>query len=190
MAARPKVGGGKTPVRVVELLQVAVNKTSQAATARALGLTLKGVQNYIKGIGEPNAATLTKVADYFNVDVDWLRVNEIPNELITTKLLDKYFSFINSLKTNKLRKLGLHFSSLWFKNVHCDLVIIHNFGDERKREELRPYMQACEDLEMEHIRWSKKTGGLLGDEPDYEKQQSDEVDSKNGQAVNYDNEQQ
>lgn len=167
MAARPKVGGGKTPVRVVELLRVAVNKTSQAATARALGLTLKGVQNYIKGIGEPNTATLTKVADYFNVSVDWLREDKIPDELSTIKILDRYFAFINSLKIKKSRMLGLHFSSLWFKNIHCDLIIIRNFGDERKREELRPYMQACEDLAREHLNWCRKTGGLLGDDPDY-----------------------
>lgn len=73
MAARPKVGGGRTPVRVVELLQEEVAKTSQAATARATGITLKGIQNYLKGIGDPTTATLQKLAKYFNKEVWWLR---------------------------------------------------------------------------------------------------------------------
>lgn len=72
MAARP-AGGGVTPERVVKLLREEVAKTSQAATARATGLTLRGVQNYLKGIGEPTTATLQKLADYFEVSVAWLR---------------------------------------------------------------------------------------------------------------------
>lgn len=72
MAARP-AGGGVTPERVVKLLKDEVAKTSQAATARATGLTLRGVQNYLKGIGEPTTATLQKLADYFRVSVEYLR---------------------------------------------------------------------------------------------------------------------
>jgi transcriptional regulator with XRE-family HTH domain len=75
MAAR-MAGGRKTPDRVVSLLQEEVKKTSQAATARATGLTLRGVQNYLKGIGEPTTASLEKIADYFGVKVAWLRGEE------------------------------------------------------------------------------------------------------------------
>ena len=66
-------GGGNTPQRLVELLLEEVAKSSQSATARATGLTLRGVQNYIKGIGEPTQATLEKLAAYFGVSVGWLR---------------------------------------------------------------------------------------------------------------------
>jgi transcriptional regulator with XRE-family HTH domain len=69
-------GGGKTPERVVKLLQEEVTRTSQAATARATGLTLQTVQRYIKGIGEPSQATLEKLADYFETSVAWLRSEE------------------------------------------------------------------------------------------------------------------
>jgi transcriptional regulator with XRE-family HTH domain len=72
MAAR-MAGSRKTPERVVQLLQEEVSKTSQAATARATGLTLRGVQNYLKGIGEPTTASLEKIADYFGVSVPYLR---------------------------------------------------------------------------------------------------------------------
>lgn len=72
MAARGR-GGGKTPERVVTLLQKEVSKSSQAATARATGLTLQTVQRYIQGVGEPSQATLEKIASYFYVSVAWLR---------------------------------------------------------------------------------------------------------------------
>lgn len=72
MSPRNK-GGGKTPDNVVKLLKDEVARTSQAATARATGLTLKGIQNYLKGIGEPTTATLQKLADYFDVSVEELR---------------------------------------------------------------------------------------------------------------------
>jgi transcriptional regulator with XRE-family HTH domain len=72
MVARGR-GGGKTPEKVMHLLQAEVTKTSQAATARATGLTLQTVQRYIKGIGEPSQATLEKLADYFGVSIVELR---------------------------------------------------------------------------------------------------------------------
>lgn len=72
MAAKGR-GGGKTPDRVVDLLKMEVEKTSQAATARSTGLALQTVQNYIKGIGEPSQSTLEKLASYFYVTVPWLR---------------------------------------------------------------------------------------------------------------------
>ena len=72
MSAR-LAGKRGTPDRVVELLKNEVAKTSQAATARATGLTLRGVQNYLKGIGDPTQATLEKLAAYFGVSVGWLR---------------------------------------------------------------------------------------------------------------------
>ncbi len=66
-------GCKKTPERVIGLLQKEVTRTSQAATARATGLTLQTVQRYIQGIGEPTTATLEKLAAYFGVSVAWLR---------------------------------------------------------------------------------------------------------------------
>lgn len=66
-------GSKKTPPNVVELLQEEVSRTSQAATARATGLTLQTVQRYIKGIGEPTTDTLKKLSDSFHVSTAWLR---------------------------------------------------------------------------------------------------------------------
>ncbi|SJZ35922.1 Helix-turn-helix [Trichlorobacter thiogenes] len=86
MAARP-AGGGVTPERVVKLLREEVAKTSQAATARATGLTLRGVQNYLKGIGDPTTATLQKLADYFGKSVAYLRGEETENRISKVRIV-------------------------------------------------------------------------------------------------------
>lgn len=58
--------GGKTPERVVVLIQEAVSKSSQVSVANATGLTRLTVQRYLKGVGEPSIETLQKLANYFN----------------------------------------------------------------------------------------------------------------------------
>lgn len=74
MAARGWDGSAnKTPERVVELLQKAVEESSQSAVARATGLRLYSVQRYLKGLGDPTTDTLAKLAAYFDVSVPWLR---------------------------------------------------------------------------------------------------------------------
>ncbi|UFS71387.1 helix-turn-helix domain-containing protein [Geomonas sp. RF6] len=65
-------GGGVTPPRVVDLLRKAVAAKSQSAVAREAGLTLLTVQRYLKGIGEPTTATLSKLSTFFGVSIWWL----------------------------------------------------------------------------------------------------------------------
>ena len=60
-------GCGKTPQKVVDLITSEVKRTSQSATARATGLTLLSVQNYLNGISEPTPETLQRIAKYFKV---------------------------------------------------------------------------------------------------------------------------
>ena len=66
-------GGGKTPQRVVELLQQEVSEKSILAVAKSTNLGLAAIGRYLKGIGEPTTATLQKLADHFRVTVPWLR---------------------------------------------------------------------------------------------------------------------
>lgn len=66
-------GEGKTPARVVELLQSAVKESSQIAVARASGVGLYSIQRFLKGTGEPTQATLEKLAAYFGKSVGYLR---------------------------------------------------------------------------------------------------------------------
>lgn len=66
-------GTGKTPERVVELLRTAVVESSQSALARVTGVNQAAIGRYLKGVGEPNTATLEKLAKYFNCSVAELR---------------------------------------------------------------------------------------------------------------------
>lgn len=111
VAARGR-GGGKTPQRVVNLLQEEVEKTSQAATARATGLTLKGVQNYLKGIGEPTTATLQKLADYFHVSIEYLRYDADEYEKYVKKEMSEYFRKGNHDDNDELGSYCIQFGEL------------------------------------------------------------------------------
>jgi len=66
-------GNKKTPQRIVELLRDSVNKSSQSAVAKSLGIGVAAVNRYINGIGEPTYETLEKLAKYFKVSVGELR---------------------------------------------------------------------------------------------------------------------
>lgn len=59
--------GGKTPIKVVELINNEVLRLGQNGAARAIGIALYSTQKYMKGIGEPSYETLQKLANYFNV---------------------------------------------------------------------------------------------------------------------------
>lgn len=66
-------GSGKTPQRVVELLQQEVSEKSILAVSKATNLGLAAIGRYLKGMGEPTTATLQKLANHFEVTVPWLR---------------------------------------------------------------------------------------------------------------------
>lgn len=66
-------GAGKTPAKVVELINAAIAEKSLRSISKATGLGLAALSRYAQGVGEPTQATLSKLADYFNVPVDLLR---------------------------------------------------------------------------------------------------------------------
>lgn len=47
-------------------------KVTATALSRDLEISRQAVNQYMEGTGQPNAEKLTKIADYFNVSVDWL----------------------------------------------------------------------------------------------------------------------
>lgn len=47
-------------------------KVTATALARDLEISRQAVNQYMEGTGQPNAEKLTRIADYFNVSVDWL----------------------------------------------------------------------------------------------------------------------
>lgn len=65
---------GKTFPKVMELLSREVPaKISRNAFCRAAGINPNSFDRYKAGISEPTTATLQKMADYFEVDIDYLR---------------------------------------------------------------------------------------------------------------------
>jgi transcriptional regulator with XRE-family HTH domain len=76
MAAKGR-GGGKTPGKVVELVQKAVAEKSLRAVSKETGVGIAVLSRYSQGIGEPSQATLEKLADYFAVTVPFLRGDQV-----------------------------------------------------------------------------------------------------------------
>ena len=58
------------PDRLKELRKQ--NKLSQRALGEIIGLSERGIQNYELGANKPTSDVLSKMADYFDVSVDYL----------------------------------------------------------------------------------------------------------------------
>ena len=70
-------GNGRTPERVVKLLQEKVNQSSQTAVSGVLGIGIPTVHRYLKGIGEPSHDIMQKLSIYFERPVEWLRGEDV-----------------------------------------------------------------------------------------------------------------
>lgn len=60
----------KLPERLIELKNS--RNLMQKSIAQDLEIPLRTYQRYERGEGEPNATTLLKMADYFDVSIDYL----------------------------------------------------------------------------------------------------------------------
>lgn len=66
-------GGGKTPSRLVKLINEAIKEKSLRSISRESGLGLAPISRFSKGTSEPSFATLQKLSIYFERPVEWLR---------------------------------------------------------------------------------------------------------------------
>lgn len=72
------LSGNKLPLTPTEIFAARLRiirkglKLTQADFGRQLGITQCGISNFENAIYEPSLATLVKMADMFNVSVDWL----------------------------------------------------------------------------------------------------------------------
>ena len=62
------------PERLSELLKI--NHIYQTELAQHVGYTTQAISRWCRGETEPDLKTLTKIANYFNVSVDFLLGNE------------------------------------------------------------------------------------------------------------------
>lgn len=88
---------------------------NQSQVANAIGISQRTYSNYEIGTREPDINTIIKLADYFNVTIDYLLCHEFTqsntrNAIIDLSDLDKddfetvneYIQFIKSRKSNKI----------------------------------------------------------------------------------------
>lgn len=98
-------------------------KQTQTDIAKYLGITVSAYGNYELGQREPDIATLNKLADYFDVSVDYLLGRtEIPNayeNIVNTHIKNKSADFISTdLPTTIAERMRSHNLSLEkFKNL-------------------------------------------------------------------------
>ena len=72
------------PQRLTELIKT--NNVKVADMSKHLNISKKSIYNFMKGAIYPSTETLSKIADYFKVSIDYLvgRVN-VPTDLILIK---------------------------------------------------------------------------------------------------------
>lgn len=91
------------------------NNLTQLQVANAIGISQRTYSNYEIGTREPDINTIIKLADYFNVTIDYLLCRDCTqsnnrNAIIDLSDLDKddfetvneYIQFIKSRKSNKI----------------------------------------------------------------------------------------
>ena len=59
---------------------IAAAGVSQKKVADDLGMSIQAINNYVQEKREPDISTLIKLADYFNVTVDYLIGRDVPDE--------------------------------------------------------------------------------------------------------------
>jgi len=127
MAAKGR-GGGKTPVRVVELVNKAISEKSIRSISKDTGLGIAAISRYSQGIGEPTVATIEKLALNFGVSVAWLHgYSDLSYEEEKTRVayIDENERLIKEQEaaTDELNGLGCEADLLEKMNNYKDLVL-------------------------------------------------------------------
>lgn len=81
----------------IKNLRKQINKT-QEEVAKDLNLQKQTFQNYELGKRKPDIETLIKIADYFNVSLDYLCGRQNKNLIFADSLSDKKKELINMIK--------------------------------------------------------------------------------------------
>jgi transcriptional regulator with XRE-family HTH domain len=113
---------------------------SQNELAKALGLTQQAISAYENGLREPDLETLQKIADFFNVSVDYLlgRTDvRNPSDEITEAVEDdpELLEFWNELKQREdLKLLFKQTKKLSPKDIKQVIRIIKAIEEEESNE--------------------------------------------------------
>lgn len=133
-------------------------KMTQKECADFLGVTLRAWQTYEQGVSEPKQELLCKIADMFDVTIDYLLGRDTP---IPTYLTSSELAFENAL-IERYKQLPEHFRKSFLQGVmeavdyyqqelqelpqESTMVAVETAGDFRKRKE----EQENDELEAQH----------------------------------------
>lgn len=78
----------KTPQNLIDALSLELKNKSYARLAEACGVSGSLLHNYVAGSAEPSTDNLRKLADYFGVDIEYLRGEGVYRNLSGDNRLD------------------------------------------------------------------------------------------------------
>lgn len=126
----------KTQQNLVETIKAAGCNFSQIS--KATGISLASIHDYSNGIGEVSTANLEKLAEYFGVDIEYLRAEGIYKNLSGTNRLDVARRFHENAKEKEL-----------FEKFVAKRMAQIAFGDTRSNEAFVDYSTRIEQLRIE-----------------------------------------
>ena len=113
------------PKRLRKLISENLNIT-QDKLAEIVGVTRQTVGNWCSGESSPDAVSLKKIADCFDISIDWLLIENAPRNVdVNLSAVCKFTGLspesVNSLH-NKTEKGYTEFASLFFESLYADIV--------------------------------------------------------------------
>jgi transcriptional regulator with XRE-family HTH domain len=135
----------KFNIRLKQLRQA--RRLTQVELAKRLGISSAAVSMYESGQREPNFETEELIADFFNVDIDYLRgKRDTTTEIVTTDthLLFKIYKRLDS----RSREMVTAYAQGVFDTMQENRLLIPQ--DDQEQEEA-PELEALENLEQDPV---------------------------------------
>ena len=135
----------KFNIRLKQLRQA--RRLTQVELAKRLGISSAAVSMYESGQREPNFETEELIADFFNVDIDYLRgKRDTTTEIVTpdTHLLFQIYKRLDA----RSREMVTAYAQGVFDSMQENRLLIPQ--DDQEQEEA-PELDALEDLEQDPV---------------------------------------
>ena len=137
----------KFNIRLKQLRQA--RRLTQVELAKRLGISSAAVSMYESGQREPNFETEELIADFFNVDIDYLRgKRDTTTEIVTpdTHLLFQIYKRLDS----RSREMVTAYAQGVFDTMQENRLLIPQEENDQEQEEA-PELEALQDLEQDPV---------------------------------------
>ena len=124
-------------------------RLTQVELAKRLGISSAAVSMYESGQREPNFETEELIADFFNVDIDYLRgKRDTTTEIVTpdTHLLFQIYKRLDS----RSREMVTAYAQGVFDTMQENRLLIPQEENDQEQEEV-PELEALENLEQDPV---------------------------------------